>query len=55
MYMYGTGFVQGGWSLLPEYFLQRLPENQVFMPEYYLHFLTRKLSFDKFGGGGGEL
>ena len=28
----------GGWGLLPEYFLQRLPENQVVLPEYYLLF-----------------
>ena len=35
----------GGWSLLPEYFLQRLPENQVFLPE--------NCHFKNSGGGGG--
>ena len=29
----------GGGGLLPEYFLHRLPENQVFLPEYDLLFL----------------
>ena len=30
-----TSFVRGGWGLLPEYFLQCLPENQVVLPEYF--------------------
>ena len=38
---YGTSFVQGGWSLLPEYFFHCLHENQVNLPECYLIFLPK--------------
>ena len=34
-------FRSGGWGLPPEYFLHRLPENQVVLLEYYLLFCLK--------------
>ena len=44
---YGTSFVQGGWSLLPEYFFHCLHENQVVCPNI-TWFIARKWLFEKF-------
>ena len=41
----------GDWGLLPKYFLHRLPQNQVVLPEYDLLF-TCKWSWE--GGGVDE-
>ena len=46
----GGGGGGGGCDLLPKYFIQCMPENQVVLPEYYL-FFARKLPFWKNLGG----
>ena len=48
-YAYGT-ISFGVWSLLPEYFIHRLPENQVVLPKYYLLFCP-KIAIWKILGG----
>ena len=48
-------FGLGGRGLLPEYFIQCLPENQVLLPEFYVSPPPPKIAILKNSRGGGGL